>query len=162
MNFLFGRYECKLDAKGRMRLPSKLLEQFGKQEEMEIVVNYGHENSLMLFPVGHLNDLTLQVMQLNEHIEKNRLFKRMFFEGLDKIKVDSSDRILLTKSLQEFAKIESDVLIVTTGFYYEMWNPKIREKFIPTSAEERSELAEEVMAEEGSGFTAGGAAPGGA
>lgn len=159
MNFLFGRYECKVDAKGRMRLPSKLLEQLGNQEEMEIIINYGHENCLLLFPVSHLNDLTLQVMQLNEHIEKNRHYKRLFFEGLDKIKVDSADRILLNKGFQQFAKIEGDVLITTMGFYYEMWNPEIREKYIPTDVKERSELAEEVMGQEGSGYSVGGMAP---
>ena len=159
MNFLFGRYECKVDAKGRMRLPSRLLEQLGEQEEKEIIINYGHENCLLLFPVSHLNDLTLQVMQLNEHIEKNRQYKRIFFEGIDKIKVDSADRILLNKSYQQFAQIEGDVLITSMGFYFEMWSPEVRKEHVPTQTEERSEVGEEVMGQEGSGYSAGGIAP---
>ncbi|MFK7934423.1 MAG: division/cell wall cluster transcriptional repressor MraZ [Saprospiraceae bacterium] len=159
MNFLFGRYECKVDAKGRMRLPSRLLEQLGSQEELEIIINFGHENSLLLFPVSHLNDLTLQVMQLNEHIEKNRQYKRIFFEGIDKIKVDSADRILLSKSYQQFAQIEGDVLITPMGNYFEMWNPEVRNQHVPSKVKERSEVGEEVMGQEGSGYSAGGMAP---
>ena len=39
MNQLLGEYECKIDDKNRMRLPSGLISQFGKRETYTFVLN---------------------------------------------------------------------------------------------------------------------------
>ena len=47
MNQLLGEYECKIDDKSRMRLPSGLISQLGKRETYSFVVNRGFEKCLM-------------------------------------------------------------------------------------------------------------------
>jgi len=47
---LLGEYDCKIDAKGRLRMPSALLKQLGELESYKFVVNRGFEKCLMLYP----------------------------------------------------------------------------------------------------------------
>ena len=47
---LRGEYECSVDAKGRLRLPSGLLRQFGGSGSLSFVVNRGFEKCIMLYP----------------------------------------------------------------------------------------------------------------
>jgi MraZ protein len=77
MNQLLGEYECKIDDKSRMRLPSGLISQLGKRETYSFVVNRGFEKCLMLYPeevwlktTAEINDLKATVLELQEIISK--------------------------------------------------------------------------------------------
>ena len=45
MSVLLGEYECKIDGKGRLRLPSALIEQLG-EEKGSFVINRGGLKSI--------------------------------------------------------------------------------------------------------------------
>jgi MraZ protein len=43
---LTGEYDCKLDAKGRIRIPSALVKQLGGKENLKFTINRGYEKHL--------------------------------------------------------------------------------------------------------------------
>ena len=99
---LTGEYECKIDAKGRIKMPAGLIRQLSADGTYEFMVNRGFENHLMLYPKDVWDKKTKELNQLNIYIKKNREAVRYFYRGATKIVGDASDRILLPKSLIEY------------------------------------------------------------
>ena len=50
MQQLYGEYECSVDDKGRIKLPSALLRNVGGNPPYKFFVNRGFEKCLMLYP----------------------------------------------------------------------------------------------------------------
>ena len=68
-NSLNGEFDCKLDAKGRMRLPAQLLKQLASYQSMDYIVNRGFENHLMLYPKAVWGEKTKEINRLNLNIK---------------------------------------------------------------------------------------------
>ena len=144
MSQLIGEFECKIDAKGRMRLPSTLLKQLGEREEYCFVINRDFDGNLTMYPKEVWDELSKEVYKLNAYIKKNRDFIRFFHRGIVKVTTDSSDRILLTKRLLDYAGIKKEVILTAFGNKIEIWDP---ERYDNTNIdpEDFSDLAQQVM-----------------
>ena len=125
---LTGEYECKIDAKGRIKLPANLIRQVGGNGTYEFMVNRGFENHLMLYPKDVWDEKTKELNQLNINSKKNRRAVRYFYRGATKILADASDRILLTKSLIEYAGIDKEVVLFAYQDQVEIWSKESYEK----------------------------------
>jgi MraZ protein len=148
MQPLLGEYDCKIDAKGRMRLPSGLLSQLpekAENESYEFVLNRGLENCIMLYPVDVWEEITAKVNELNKFVKKNRAFIRYFYRGAQRITLDSADRILLNKRLLEYAEIDKDTILFAYDRQVEIWAKDKYEDFLTSDEGEYSELAEQVL-----------------
>ena len=75
---LLGEYDCKMDAKGRMRMPSGLISQLEDTEEYTFVINRGFEKCLILYPEDVWERITGEINQLNLYNKKNRDLVRYF------------------------------------------------------------------------------------
>lgn len=142
---LLGEYECKIDAKGRMRLPSDLINQLGERESHVFVMNRGFEKHLMLYPEEVWDRTSEVVNELNDFNKKNRAFKRYFFRGAKKVTMDSADRILLTKNLLEYAEVDKEVILSAYDDKIEIWAKEEYERVLDVEPEDFSDLAEEVL-----------------
>ncbi len=119
---LLGEYDCKIDAKGRLRLPAGLLKQLHAFGSSEYVINRGMTPYLTLFPKTVWEYESAKVKALNGYIEKNQAFKRYFYRGATPLEPDSADRILLPKSLIEYAGINKSVMIQGMDDRVEIWD----------------------------------------
>ncbi len=142
---LIGEYECKIDAKGRMRLPTPLIKQLGTEGTHTFVINRGIEPCLTLYPKDVWDRISERVNKLNTYMKKNRDFIRYFFRGATPVKMDGSDRILLTKRLMEYAGIQKDVILFAVNDRIEIWADDKFDKLIDEEPESFNSLAEEVM-----------------
>lgn len=145
MQQLLGEYECKLDAKGRMRLPSGLISQLGEAEVDTLVINRGFENCLMLYPEAVWDRISEEVNSLNIYNRKNRAFVRYFYRGAQKLSVDSADRILVPKRLQEYAAIEKEVILSAVNDRIEVWAKDQFDLLLAEEPDDFSDLAEDVL-----------------
>ena len=143
---LTGEYECKIDAKGRVKLPTNLLKQLGTNGAYEFMVNRGFENHLMLYPKDVWEEKTKDISQLNIYIKKHRQAVRYFYRGATGITTDASDRILLPKSLIEYAGIQKELVLFAYQDMVEIWARDAYEAMISDEPEDFSDLAEEVFA----------------
>jgi MraZ protein len=148
MQQLMGEYECRLDPKGRLRLPSDLLAQMGG-ENLSFVINRGFERCLTLFTKPVWERIAEEVTALNQYNRKNREFARYFLRGATPIEIDGADRILLPKRLQEWAGIDKDVILSAINDRVEIWSKEEYDLMIDKEPEDFSELAEEVLGQNG-------------
>ena len=142
---LLGEYECKIDAKGRMRMPSGLIGQLGEGAAHNFVINRGFEQCLMLYPEPVWDRITNEINQLNLYNKKNRDFVRYFYRGAQKVAMDSADRILVSMRLLEYAGIDKDVILSAYSDRIEIWAADQYEHLLDEEPADFSDLAEDVL-----------------
>ncbi len=142
---LIGEYDCKLDGKNRVLFPSGLKKQLPESAEMRFVINRGFEKCLVLYPKSEWEKISNEVNELNMYNRKNREFLRYFYRGASELPLDSSNRILLPKSLLAFAGIEKDIILFAYSNKIEIWDKARYESLLTDEPDDFAALAEEVM-----------------
>lgn len=145
MKKLIGEYDCKLDDKGRLKLPAPLLKQLGDLSSYTFVVNRGFESNLMLYPETIWDKISSQVDKLNQYIKKNREFVRYFYRGATKMETDPSDRILIPKKLLDYAEIDREVVLFAMNNRIEIWSKANFDNLLEDEPFDFSDLAEDVL-----------------
>ncbi len=144
MHQLTGEYHCKVDTKGRLKLPSGLIRQLDGQM-LNFTINRGFERHLILYPQDVWDKKTKEFSQLSIYNKKNRQAIRYFYRGASLINCDSSDRILIPKLLMDYAGIEREVVLFAYQEQIEIWDKHAYESLLDEEPEDFSDLAEEVL-----------------
>jgi len=142
---LLGEFDCKLDAKGRLMVPSNLKKQLPNVEQEGLVVNRGFEKHLVIYPKKVWEGIVEELSKLNQYEKKNREFIRFFTRGATELTLDASGRVNLPKSLMEFAGIESEVVLACQFDKIELWSKDAYDNLLDYEPEDFANLAEEVM-----------------
>ena len=144
-NFI-GTYECRIDDKGRLKLPSALVKQMGDFGDDSFVVKRAvFQPCLEVYPMNGWEQLMKKLNGLNRFIKKNADFIRMFTAGVKIVEPDSAGRLQISKDLTQFAGLRKEIVITSAGELFEIWDKEAYEKVISTSEEDFAKLAEEVM-----------------
>ena len=143
-NFI-GEFECKLDTKGRLMLPSSLRKQLDPAAQERFVMNRGFEKCLVLYPKNDWEYISAEVNKLNQYVKKNREFIRYFYRGATELGLDGTGRILFPKRLLEYAGAEKEVVLFAHGNRIEVWDKKAYNNLLTDEPDEFANLAEEVM-----------------
>ncbi len=142
--YLTGEYDCKMDAKGRVRLPSDLLKQLGS-EAKEFTINRGYETHLMLYPRKVWDSKVVEINKLNIHNTKHRQAIRYFHRGASKITVDAAERILLPKTLVQYAGLKKELVLFAYQQQIEIWSKKNYDKMLREEPDDFSQIADQVF-----------------
>ncbi len=146
MHQFIGSYECKLDSKGRIMIPVAIKKQLNPIISKGFVIKRAvFNNCLELYPIDEWSDLMEKVNSLNRFNKKNNDFIRRFTAGVRKIKIDSSGRILIPKTLIGYVDIKKEIVISSTVNILEIWDKNNYEKAIDEATIDFGSLAEEVM-----------------
>ena len=142
---LHGEYECKLDAKGRLRMPSTLLRQLGGTGPHTFFVNRGFEQCLMIYPENVWEKNLERIKALNVYRAQDRNFIRYFFRGVSDVTTDTADRILVNKSLQEYAGLKKDLMLFAYLDRIELWDKQTYEAWLDEEPADFAQLAERTL-----------------
>jgi MraZ protein len=142
---LLGEFDCKLDQKGRLMVPSSLKKQLPNVEQEGLVINRGFEKHLVIYPKKVWEGIVAELSKLNPYEKKTREFIRFFTRGASELSLDASGRVLLPKSLLEFAGIEGDVVLACQFDKIEVWSKATYDELLDNEPENFANLAEEVM-----------------
>ena len=146
MNYFFETYECKIDDKGRLKLPSQLMKHLENFPDKEIVVKRAvFQNCLEVYPMKPWEKLMNKVNGLNRFVKKNADFIRMFTAGVKTVEPDKAERILVPKDLKTFANLHKDVVISGVGEFFEIWDKEAYEENIRINEADFAKLSEDVM-----------------
>lgn len=145
MTYLLGEFDCKVDSKGRFMLPSGLKKQLSEGDQERFVINRGFEKNLTLYPQSEWQKISREVNSLNLYNKKNREFVRYFFRGASEITLDAASRLLLPKSLLDYAGIDKEIVLFAYGQRLEIWARDVYEAMMNNEPEDFSSLAEDVM-----------------
>lgn len=140
-----GEFACTLDLKGRVMLPSALQKQIPVKAKNRFVINRGFEKCLVLYPRNEWDIISAEVNKLNLYIKDNRDFARYFFRGATELEADKSNRILMPKSLCDYAAINKDIILFGYANRIEVWSEKLYRKQMDEEPRDFVKLAELVM-----------------
>lgn len=143
---LLGEYDCKLDAKGRLMLPSGLKKQLAEVLDKGFVINRNlHQRCLVLYPQEEWQKLSGKLGKLNRLIKKNDVIVRKVMGGATPVEPDGTGRLLIPKSLVEHAKLETELKVVGSNSTVEIWSKAEYESFMSDEDIDMEALAEDVF-----------------
>lgn len=145
MTQLIGEFQCKLDAKGRVSLPTGLKRQIPTEAKETFVVNRGFEKCLTLYPKNEWDKETERINGLNQYKKEVRLFIRHFFRGATEMTLDGSSRLNLPNSLLSYADIDKEIVLFAHTNKIEIWDKATYDAMLDGDADDFADLAESVM-----------------
>ena len=145
MAFFTGEHECKLDAKGRLVLPSRLKSVLPEASKKSIIVRKGFESNLILYPITEFQNIYTRINSLNEFSSEQRKLKRNLFSGISQVDFDSNGRFLIPKNMIANCGIEKEVILIGVGNIIELWNPMTYKNNLIKDSKEFSSLAQKYL-----------------
>ncbi len=148
MTHLIGTYECKIDSKSRLSMPSGIKKQLlPTLEEGFVLKRSVFQKCLELYPMKEWEVLMQKLNGLNRFKKKNNDFIRKFTAGVKLVEVDSNGRLLIPKDLVVFSGIQKEVVVASAINIIEIWDKQAYEASVD-DVDDFADLAEDVMGED--------------
>ena len=136
-----GEYHHSIDDKGRLIIPSKFREELGNS----FVVTRGLENCLFVYPLVEWNKIVEKLKSLPFTKKDARNFTRFFLSGATVCELDKQGRVNIQSSLQEFASLTKDCIIIGVNDRLEIWSKEKWEEFVDINSDNLSDIAENLF-----------------
>ena len=121
-----GEYIHKLDSKNRIMIPSD----FRGDLTGDFYLTKGPEKSLLVYTEEEFQKRSAALDQLVYENKKKRTIKRLFFSSTVKVNLDKQGRILINKSLKDYANISDEAMIIGNNTIIEIWDKQIWDEYI--------------------------------
>ncbi|MEP7269537.1 MAG: division/cell wall cluster transcriptional repressor MraZ [Saprospiraceae bacterium] len=143
---LTGEYQATIDDKGRLKMPSGLAKQFLDQAiALNFMINRGFEKCLNIYPKTVWEETAAKVDRLNIYDQDERQFMRYFYRGATAVIADTAERLLIPKSLADFAGLKKEIVLFAYQNMVELWDAKEYEAALANEPGQFSELATKVF-----------------
>ncbi len=118
----FGQFYHNLDEKGRLTVPVRYRDELvpGGAYVMQ-----GFDRNLIVLPSEKYEELSHRVSQMSITDSNTRLLRRLVFSTADRVELDKAGRVLLPQFLRQFAGLESSLVVVGMGDFFEIWSLEI-------------------------------------
>ena len=134
-----GEYVHKLDNKNRIMMPSD----FREDLKGDFYLTKGPEKSLVVYTEEEFQKRSAALDQLIYENKKNRAIKRLFFSSTVKVSLDKQGRILINKSLKDYAAISDEAILIGNNTTIEIWDKKVWEEYISEVEVNLSDIMDE-------------------
>ena len=123
-------YENKLDKKGRVSVPASFRSYLSNLGYNGAVCFPSFNNqSIEAWPQDRIEKISNTIDTLNPFEEKRDYFSTSVLSESINLQFDSEGRISLTQKLLKHALIKDSMIFVGQGKTFQIWEPKIFEKF---------------------------------
>ena len=123
-------YENKLDKKGRVSVPASYRSYLSNLGYNGVICYPSFNNqSIEAWPQDRIEKISNTIDSLNPFEEKRDFFATSILSESINLQFDSEGRISLSKKLLNHAKIKETMLFVGQGKTFQIWEPKLFEKF---------------------------------
>ena len=120
-----GRYEHTVDTKGRLSIPAKYREVLlGKGDERLIITNFvvAAKRCLDVYPLDEWLALEEAVREKPKFDARMVRFQTYYLGGATECAVDPHGRILIPPTLRKYADLKRDVMLVSAGEKFRIWD----------------------------------------
>lgn len=117
-----GGSSVKLDAKGRLALPTRYRALLTERYDGRLVLTVHDDGCLLLYPQPEWDDIELQLIRTPNQDRRTRDMQRMLVGYATEVEMDGNGRILIAPRLRDFAHLEKSVALVGVGKKFEIWN----------------------------------------
>ncbi len=147
MNYPIGEFYCKLDAKGRLLLPSSFKEQLGDALNDGFVLRPGlFERCLDVYGKDDWRKLQDKLGKLNPFKKENLMMMRRINGGARVVMMDGSGRLQIPKDLVEKCGMVKEVVITSLPDRMQIWGKEQMDKSnAAMSDEEFSQMLEDRL-----------------
>ena len=130
MKTFLGKIDAKLDAKGRVFVPSVFRKVLSEEERERVVVRMeADEKYLVVYPESVWNRQVVELQsKLNEWDPEDQMLLMQFVGDAEVLEFDAQGRVLLPKRLQVRMGLESEVVFVGMVDRIAMWNKSMYEE----------------------------------
>ena len=129
MDYPIGEYYCKLDAKGRLLLPSSFKEQLGDALGVGFVLRPGlFETCLDVYGRDDWRKLQEKLSKLNPFKKENQMMMRRINAGARLVEMDGSGRLQIPKDLVEKCGLVKEVVITSLPDRMQIWGKEQMEQ----------------------------------
>ncbi len=139
--------EVTLDSKGRFLLPMAIRKKLPETDGNQFVIARGFEQNLVIYPQTiWQQSVQTKLDSLSDFNPEVRRFKRLFLNGATEVEMDGAGRVLVPKSLMEYASLVKDATLFAEGGKIEIWDTKKYKQFFEsTQPNELSNLAHKLL-----------------
>ena len=130
MKTFLGKIDAKLDAKGRVFVPSVFRKVLSEEERERVVVRMeADEKYLLVYPESVWNKQVMELQsKLNEWDPEDQMLLMQFVGDAEVLEFDAQGRVLLSKRLQMRMGLENEIVFVGMVDRIAMWNKSVYEE----------------------------------
>lgn len=145
-NYLIGSYSARFDKSGRIKIPEKFRAAIEEQYGKELFITSLDGQAVQIYPFPVWKNLTGTTEEgLNQLKPRVMNFMRQVNRQGSYYEIDAKGRVLITQSLKDKAKLETEVEIVGLNNHLEIWNKSLLNQTIaknPLTDEDFEEIAD--------------------
>jgi MraZ protein len=123
-----GGSTVKLDAKGRLALPTRYRPLITERYEGRLVVTVHNDGCLLLYPQPQWEEIEHRLINTPNQDRRIRDMQRMLLGYATEVEMDGNGRILLAPRLRDFASLDKNVTLLGVGKKFEIWNEEAWEQ----------------------------------
>ncbi len=149
MGLFTGEYEHKLDAKNRVFVPRRLLDQIDDpQERKQFQLVHTDERCLTLFTDSGFRNWIRTLQHGQRTLAERRRFNRRAGAKAQPVPLDAQGRITIPQEYREELGLGDEVLVVGALDWIEIWDPQVwRDQELPEADAEFRESTRSLPAD---------------
>lgn len=117
-----GVNNVKLDAKGRIAIPTRYRERLQERCAGQLVVTVDRDHCLLLYPLPEWEEIERKLVKLPSFNVQARRLQRLLVGHATEVDMDSHGRVLLPQPLREFAHLDKAAVMIGQGNKFEIWD----------------------------------------
>ena len=134
-----GRSVHTLDAKGRVRIPSRFREILKTQfDDRFIITNL--DRCLIAYPLREWEKIEAKLGDLSFVRQDVKAFQRFFISGATECNFDKQGRVLIPQTLREHACLERETVLAGMVKSFEIWSKPLWDEEIKRSHENYGQI----------------------
>jgi MraZ protein len=139
-----GQFDCTMDDKGRIKMPSALRKQFPAEDEGRFMIVKDLEDCLAIYPMKAWEEQEARLSKLNKFNLKHQQFISAVTVGLTEMEMDSADRFLVVKSLVKYLGTNKNMVLKGKNDCVQLWDAAKHEQYTQGNIANIQTLAEEA------------------
>jgi MraZ protein len=116
-----GQYMHSLDSKGRLTIPVR----FRALLDEGAYITQGFDRNLMVLTKSSFEKISQRVSQGSITDPASRLLRRFIYSSGQWLEIDRAGRVIIPDFLRQVSQIDTDVVVVGVGDYFEVWSPPL-------------------------------------
>ncbi len=143
-----GQFDCTMDDKGRIKMPSALRKQFPAEDEGRFMIAKDIEDCLVIYPIKTWEKQEALMAKLNPFNLKHQQFINAITVGLTEVEMDNADRFLIVKSLSKYLNSGTvkEVVLKGKADRVQVWDAAKYEQYTQGNIANIQTLADEAAA----------------
>jgi MraZ protein len=140
-----GEYECTLDEKGRVSIPSRFREVLNHRYNCKLILSRWFDGCLALFPYDEWVKIANKLRETTSFTQsQGRKLQRLFFGSAIECSLDKQGRLMIPQRQRQMANINRHVVLIGMVDKIEIWSKELMDRYNEEMEQTLEDLAETI------------------